>query len=51
MMYEYKVVIYKVREAEKEMNKLACEGWKVIAIMPNQAMGYGMVVTFERLRG
>ena len=47
-MFEYKVEIYKVKEAEKEMNKLAQSGWRVIAVSPNMAMGYGIVVTFER---
>lgn len=37
-MFEYKV----------EMNRLAQEGWRVIAVTPNQAMGYGIVVTYER---
>ncbi len=47
-MFEYKVVTYKVSEAEKEMNILAREGWKVIAVSPNIAMGYGIIVTYER---
>lgn len=47
-MYEYKVETYKVKDAEKEMNKLALEGWRVISITPNVAVGYGIVVTFER---
>lgn len=47
-MFEYKVEIYKVREAEREMNKLAQLGWRVIAVSPNLAMGYGIVVTFAR---
>ena len=47
-MYEYKVEIYKVREAEQEMNALAKDGWRVVAVSPNMAMGYGVVVTFER---
>ena len=47
-MYEYKVEVYKVKAAEKEMNTLAGEGWRVIAVTPNQAMGYGIVVTYER---
>ena len=48
MMYEYKIETYKVKEAEKEMNKLASEGWRVIAVSPNVGMGYGVVVTYER---
>ena len=47
-MFEYKIEIYKVKEAEKEMNRLASEGWRVIEVMPNAAMGYGMVVAYER---
>ena len=30
------------------MNKLAKEGWHVVAVSPNEAMGYGVVVTYER---
>lgn len=48
VMFEYKVVTYKVSEAEKGMNILAREGWKVIAVSPNIAMGYGIIVTYER---
>ena len=47
-MYEYKVEVYKVKAAEAAMNALAGEGWRVIAVTPNQAMGYGVVVTYER---
>ena len=47
-MYEYKVEIYKVKEAEEAMNKLAKDGWRVVTVSPNMAMGYGVVVTFER---
>ena len=50
-MYEYKVETYKVNAAEKEMNELASDGWRVIAIPPNQAMGFGIVVTYERKKG
>ena len=48
VMFEYKIATYKAKEAEKEMNKLAQLGWKVIAVSPNMAMGYGIVVVFER---
>lgn len=44
IMYEYKV-----NEAESEMNKLAQQGWRVIAVSPNIAMGYGIIVTYERV--
>ena len=47
-MYEYKVEVYKVKKAEKEMNKLAKEGWRVIAVSPDIAMSFGVVVTYER---
>lgn len=47
-MYEYKVENYKVNEAENKMNELAQQGWRVIAVSPNIAMGYGIVVTYER---
>jgi len=47
-MYEYKVETYKVKDAADEMNQLAGEGWRVIAVTPNQAMGFGLVVTYER---
>jgi hypothetical protein len=47
-MYEYKVLVVPVKKAEEEMNKLAKEGWKVIEVSPNIAMGQGLVVTLER---
>ena len=47
-MYEYKVITVPVKKADEEMNRLAKEGWRVIEVSPNQAMGYGLVVTFER---
>jgi len=49
-MYEYKVETYKVKAAEASMNKWASEGWRVIAVSPNEAVGYGLVVTYERKR-
>lgn len=47
-MYEYKVETYRVKEAETKMNKLASEGWRVIAVSPNISVGHGIVVTYER---
>lgn len=47
-MFEYRVEIYGVKEAEKKMNAMAAEGWRVITIMPNIVRGHGMIVTFER---
>ncbi|MBE6902003.1 MAG: DUF4177 domain-containing protein [Ruminococcaceae bacterium] len=49
-MYEYKIEAYKVKEATEEMNKLAAEGWRVIAVSPNEALGFGVIVTYERLK-
>ena len=47
-MYEYRVEIYGVRQAEAAMNRLAAEGWRVISVSPNIAVSHGVVVTFER---
>lgn len=47
-LYEYKVEVYKVKEAERQMNIMADKGWRVVAVSPNVGMGYGVVVTFER---
>lgn len=48
-MYEYKVETYKVNDAENEMNRLAAQGWRVITVSPNVAMGFGIIVTYERV--
>ena len=47
-MLEYKVEVYKIKKATEEMNRLATEGWRVVAVSPNLATGYGIVVTYER---
>lgn len=47
-MYEYKVETYRVNEASGEMNEMAKQGWRVIAVSPNIAVGYGVIVTYER---
>jgi len=47
-MFEYRVEIYTVRQAEAEMNRMAADGWRVVAVSPNIAMSHGLVVTFER---
>ena len=47
-MFEYRVEIYAVRQAEAEMNRMAADGWRVIAVSPNVAAGHGIVVTYER---
>lgn len=47
-VYEYRVEVCGVRSAEREMNRLAAEGWRVVAVTPNIAVSHGIVVTFER---
>ena len=47
-MYEYKVIKSSVNAAEEVMNKYAEEGWRVIEVSPNVAMGMGIIITFER---
>ena len=47
-MFEYKVETYKVKNAAEEMNRLAEQDWKVLAVSPNLATGFGIVVTYER---
>ncbi len=47
-MFEYRVEVYMVKDAERAMNLLAMDGWRVIAVTPDHAKGYGIIVTFER---
>ena len=47
-MFEYRVEVYAVRQAEAEMNRMAADGWRVVAVSPNIAVSHGLVVTFER---
>ena len=47
-MFEYRVEVYAVRQAEAEMNRMAADDWRVVAVSPNIAMSHGLVVTFER---
>ena len=46
-MFEYRVVKCAVRNAEYEMNRMAADGWRVVAVCCNQAT-YGIIVTYER---
>ena len=46
-MYEYRVEKYYVRNAEREMNRMAADGWRVISVCYNMA-AYGIIVTYER---
>ena len=48
-MFEYRVeIINMVRQSEAEINRIAADGWRVISVTPNLAMGHGLIVTFER---
>ena len=47
-MYEYKVIKVVVKNAEKEMNGPAKQGWRVIEVSPDIARGMGLIVTLER---
>lgn len=51
-MYEYKVEVYRVKDAEKEMNVLAGAGWRVISVTSNECLQWmakdTIVVTYER---
>lgn len=47
-MRKYKVIKCKVKDAEENMNELAKLGWRVVAVCPNIAVGYGVVITFEK---
>lgn len=47
-MYQYKVETCKVKYAEQKMNEMAKEGWQVVAVSPDIAAGYGVIITFER---
>jgi len=47
-MYEYKVLVLKVKECEDAFNELAKEGWRLATMIPNAAIGYGVVATLER---
>lgn len=47
-MFEYCVKTSYVRDAEYLMNEMAAEGWRVVAVCVNQALGFGLVITFER---
>jgi len=37
-----------VNTAEKEINKLAKDGWRVITVSPNVVVGMGVIITLER---
>jgi len=51
-MYEYKVEVFRVKEAEEQMNELARKGWRVISTTSNECLHWTVkdtiIVTFER---
>ncbi len=47
-MFEYKVIKSRVDNAEKEINELAKDGWRVVNASPNIAAGYGLVIILEK---
>lgn len=47
-MLEYKMVAETVRNCEETCNELAKEGWRVMAVCPDQAKGIGVTATLER---
>ena len=49
-MFEYRLERYTLREADEKMNRMAADGWRVIAVCPNQARCFGIIVTYERQR-
>ena len=49
-MFEYRVEKYYFRHAEEAMNRMASDGWRVIAVCPNQYGCAGIIVTYERQR-
>lgn len=50
-MYEYKVLTLSVKECEKTLNQYAKEGWRLVTMTPNIAMGMGVIATLERKTG
>ena len=46
-MYEYKVLVLKVKECEEIFNRLAKEGWRLVAMVSNPTV-YGVVATLEK---
>ena len=47
-MYEYKIIKSVVKSAEKEINELAKQGWRVIEVSPDIARGMVLIITLER---
>ena len=46
-MYEYRMEDVRIVKSAKELNEIAAEGWKVVAIL-NHLDGYKYRVLFER---
>ena len=49
-MFEYKVIKASVNSAQHEMNELAKQGWRVVAVSPNVAMGMGLLSLWKEKR-
>lgn len=47
-MYEYKVLVLTVKQTESQLNDLAKDGWRLVTMVPNNAIGMGVVATMER---
>lgn len=47
-MYEYKVLTLMVNECEEKFNQLAKDGWWLVAMVPDQVRGLGVIATMER---
>ncbi len=45
-MYEYKIVFYRSRSLEADINQIAKQGWRVIAVTHVRK---AVMVTYERL--
>lgn len=47
-MYKYKVLVLSVKECEEKLNQAAKDGWRLAAMVPDQARGMGVVATLEK---
>ena len=47
-MYEYKVIKTGFANAEEEVNALAKQGYRVVEVSPNIAVGHGFFVFLEK---
>lgn len=47
-MYEYKVLTSHVYKCEETFNQLAKDGWRLVSMVSNLAMGIGVIAVFEK---